>query len=434
MADPSRKKEKRPFDDPTGEEAYNITSKIVAGRDKGQIARKATPKRGRGTGSPSGRSGRGSGAGRGGSAVPHITDNGGTEGKTIPIFIGSPPRLGEIDDSYLVHYKKNPTKRAPTKYDPSVHLDFQNYDGLGTQVKRARQQNPYASPKFAAIDFRFWSVFHYNFYSSVILNKNKIIQMKWVDWDHIGRMSSPEAAEVLKLVKKHGMKDLMGFRHDWNKEVIGQFHATLYYDDEEDALHWMTEGVHYKVDFVTFARLLGFGKKDREADLIHEESHMKGDKIAEAYEFEELADGTTVGLKPVFYAINNLIRETINPKGGSDSTSLRKYATNLLYRMLPNSKPFSVSRFIWFDILKAVEDGRNNLPYAPYIMYIIERVSGLIFTKDGEHQPYQLKVWSHIRKEEALKPFLEPESHAAYDEEVGTSSPKKEKSGGKKLG
>jgi hypothetical protein len=77
-----------------------------------------------------------------------------------------------------------------------------------------------------------------------------------------------------------------------------------------------------------------------------------------------------VGLKPVYYAINNLFGETINPKGGSNSTSLRKYATNLLYRMLPNSRPFSISRFIWFDIHKAVEDGRNNLPYAPYIMYI----------------------------------------------------------------
>jgi hypothetical protein len=42
-------------------------------------------------------------------------------------------------------------------------------------------------------------------------------------------------------------------------------------------------------------------------------------------------------------------------------------------------------------------------------------VSGLFFKKDGEHQPYQVKVWIHIRKKEALKPFLDPESSAAHD-------------------
>jgi hypothetical protein len=69
----------------------------------------------------------GSVTGRGGSSVPHIIDNGGTEGKTIPTSIGSPPRFGEIDDSYLVHYvKKNPTKRVPVKYDCLVQLEFQN--------------------------------------------------------------------------------------------------------------------------------------------------------------------------------------------------------------------------------------------------------------------------------------------------------------------
>jgi hypothetical protein len=68
--------------------------------------------------------------------------------------------------------------------------------------------------------------------------------------------------------------------------------------------------------------------------------------------------------------MNNLFRETINPKVG-DSTSLRKYAKNLLARMAPGS-----------------DASRNDLPYAPYIMYIIERVSGIEFKKDVEHRPY----------------------------------------------
>ena len=185
-------------------------------------------------------------------------------------------------------------------------------------------------------------------------------------------------------------------------DIIAQFHATYFYDVDEDTIHWMTDGIHYKVDFVTFARLLGFGKKDRDADLIHSESHMKGDSIVEIYECVDVDDGKTVGLKPVYYAMNNLLRQTINPKGGSDSTSLRKYATNLLSRMLPCNRKFSVSKFIWFELSKTLDDARNNFPYAPYIMYIIERVSGLIFKKDGQHKSYQLTSWSHYGKEKLL--------------------------------
>jgi hypothetical protein len=86
-------------------------------------------------------------------------------------------------------------------------------------------------------------------------------------------------------------------------------------------------------------------------------------------ELEELADGTTTALKSTYYVMNNLLRETIIPKGGSDSTSLRKYATNLIYRMLPGAEPFSVSRFISFDLIRVMDNGIGNFPYAPYIIH-----------------------------------------------------------------
>jgi hypothetical protein len=102
----------------------------------------------------------------------------------------------------------------------------------------------------------------------------------------------------------------------------------------------MTEAVHYKVDFTTFARLFGFSKDDREAEVIHFEAHINHNKIASAYEYDELADGSTTALKSVYYVLNNMFRETIYPKGGSDSTSLRSFAPNLLAKMLPGAKHF----------------------------------------------------------------------------------------------
>ena len=43
----------------------------------------------------------------------------------------------------------------------------------------------------------------------------------------------------------------------------------------------------------------------------------------------------------------------------------------------------------------SLDDARNDLPYAPYILYIIERVSGIEFKKDVEHRPYRLTQWQH---------------------------------------
>jgi hypothetical protein len=162
-----------------------------------------------------------------------------------------------------------------------------------------------------------------------------------------------------------------------------------------DTFHWMTEGVHYKVDFTTFARLLGFGSGDRYVDTIQTENVMKAEDIVFAYGRRDLADGKTVGLKSFYYAMNSLFRETINPKGG-DSTSLRKYAKNLLARMALGSDGFLVSRFIWDKLSDSLDDARNDLPYAPYIMYIIERVSDIEFKKDVEHRTYKLTQWRHI--------------------------------------
>jgi hypothetical protein len=88
-----------------------------------------------------------------------------------------------------------------------------------------------------------------------------------------------------------------------------------------------------------------------------------------------------------------MFREIIYPKGGSDSTSLRRFAPNLIARLLPGAQPFSVSRFIWFNLVEVTESGKCNLAYAPYIMYMIEMVSGVSFKKDVEHASYQVKQW-----------------------------------------
>jgi hypothetical protein len=230
--------------------------------------------------------------------------------------------------------------------------------------------------------------------------------MKWIDFTHLEVAEEPVKRDVLDLVDKYKMRDIMSFKYDLNIEVLAQFHATFFHENIRETIHWMTEGVHYKVDFTTFARLFGFSKEDRDAEVIHFEPHMNHSMISSAYEYDELADGSTTALKSVYYVLNNMFRDTIYPKGGSDSKSLRRFAPNLLARMLPWAKPFSVSKFIWFNLIDVTESGKCNLPYAPYIMYMIEMVSGISLKKDVEHASYQVKQWKHQKKQQVVEDYI----------------------------
>jgi hypothetical protein len=82
---------------------------------------------------------------------------------------------------------------------------------------------------------------------------------------------------------------------------------------------------------------------------------MNHSRIASAYEYDELVDGSTTTLKSVYHVLNNMFRNTIYPKGGSNSTSLRRFALNLLARMLPGAKPFSVSNYLWYNQIEVTE-------------------------------------------------------------------------------
>jgi hypothetical protein len=117
-----------------------------------------------------------------------------------------------------------------------------------------------------------------------------------------------------------------------------------------------------------------------------------------------------------------MFRETIYPKGGSDSTSLRRFAPNLIARLLPGAQPFSVSKFIWFNLVEVTESGKCNLPYAAYIMYMIEMVSGISFKKDVEHASYQVKQWQHQKKQQVVEEhILKRASSEQHKDEEGPS-------------
>jgi hypothetical protein len=107
--------------------------------------------------------------------------------------------------------------------------------------------------------------------------------MKWIDFTHLEAAEEPVKGDVLDLVDKYRMRDIMSFKYDCNIKVLAQFYSTCFHEDSKETIHWMTEGVHYKIDFTTFARLFGFSKDNRDAEIIHFEPHMNHNKIASTY-------------------------------------------------------------------------------------------------------------------------------------------------------
>ena len=91
-----------------------------------------------------------------------------------------PPHLDEFDPSYLINYDEDVVeKRAnDTHQHPVV-----DYMGKQKMVEEAREENSYLVSKDLGVDYRFWNVFHSNFYTSVIFNnkKSKIVKMQYID-------------------------------------------------------------------------------------------------------------------------------------------------------------------------------------------------------------------------------------------------------------
>jgi hypothetical protein len=142
------------------------------------------------------------------------------------------------------------TFRAPNDTVTHPMVDYcKSWKG----TEEAREMDPYATQKIMGIDYRFWNVFHSNFYATSILTnkKRKICKMQYIDFNELQNKEEPKFNTTIRIYDRFEPLDLMYFRYDWNEEILAQFHATYYWNKVTDELHWMTDGRHYRIDFVT---------------------------------------------------------------------------------------------------------------------------------------------------------------------------------------
>jgi hypothetical protein len=86
----------------------------------------------------------------------------------------------------------------------------------------------------------------------VNIKKPKIThQAQYVDWNFMESKNDPIFDEIISVCGHQRVKDLAGFRHDWNREVIAQFYDTVHFGhtDDEGAMLWMTNGTKHGIRF-----------------------------------------------------------------------------------------------------------------------------------------------------------------------------------------
>jgi hypothetical protein len=106
-----------------------------------------------------------------------------------------------------------PSYRGPINYYQA---------GMANTVVNLRRTNP-ANEDRTATDYRFRTIFQQDYYTTVVITgrKAKITNdAQYVDWEFLERKNNPIFDEVIQSFESEGINALMGFKQQWNKELI----------------------------------------------------------------------------------------------------------------------------------------------------------------------------------------------------------------------
>jgi hypothetical protein len=139
--------------------------------------------------------------------------------------IANPQQRGRIP------FHPKPTIRRPHK---PLNYHVVSYRGKGTTkvAKRLQKIDPRPQQK-GATDYRFHTHFQQDLCETVVMVRRKIVsEVQWVDWSHLIEQQDPIFNQLIAACESHHIKKLMGFHYDWNIEVIAQFYASLFIEEE----------------------------------------------------------------------------------------------------------------------------------------------------------------------------------------------------------
>jgi hypothetical protein len=147
-------------------------------------------------------------------------------------------------------------------------------------------------------------------------------------------------------------------------------------------------------ELLRFCSSLQVDARDTQKDQIHNEHQLSLEELAFMYlNHGKVELGKLTGMRPFYKCLNSLFLLTLAPKSG-DATSVQSISRNLLAAMSNDHAPFSVAYFLWEEIIFTSKSPIKSCGYAPYIMFLIERVTKKTFIKEIKHEPYRMRPLS----------------------------------------
>jgi hypothetical protein len=197
--------------------------------------------------------------------------------------------------------------------------------------------------------------------------------------------------QVMAACESHHLKNLMGVYYDWNLEVIAQFYATLYIEEGSGArrMHWMTKGEWYNISYDDFDSRFSFGVVDAHHARLHMHNLLDEDEMKFMYASGQEGNvGTTNGLYTFYSVLNRLFRKTMCPRDG-DPANISQFAKDLLANLRDGAPPLSMMDFVWEEIKGISPNSQKNCGFTPYLIFIIDDVTGRNFPKEGKHMSFK---------------------------------------------
>jgi hypothetical protein len=208
----------------------------------------------------------------------------------------------------------------------------------------------YNSHKEKGTDERFWTFFHQDRYWSVLYPKTSpVVKHQWVHIDYMRNRKDIHFKRILDACDFHGITDLLLFHHNWNREVITEFYATLFFDKKERIFMSMTNGRRFHIKLTQFAQILGLSSQVDILKKLHSGRVMVLQEMTPMYiPNSDFWAPKVNGLQPHFLVLHRMMRKTLALRIGY-SEAVPAYEWNFLDALMKHEQ-FDVFGYIVDEI------------------------------------------------------------------------------------
>ncbi|GJM91716.1 hypothetical protein PR202_ga08122 [Eleusine coracana subsp. coracana] len=196
-------------------------------------------------------------------------------------------------------------------------------------------------------------------------------------------------------------------------ETCSTARLTNFYDGEKEAFDFRFYA-HFHADWYrsTYLRMKHTRK---ERHKVHKGNHMDAEDMRYMYvDPDNCSPPNSNGLKPFFSVLFRICRSTLAPRGGNFDR-IPAFQRDILHWVHGNRK-FDVFDYVYQEMWDISISPKRGCGYAPHIMFIIEKVSGLTFNKDMKHLSLKPQIPSNWTPDTTSGQFFgaaQPPSSAA---------------------